>query len=667
MRQHVIIICLLAICAGGHISAHAEEPVESQVGLPTPALKVFDGVVVDDAEGNTFYRVANEDDEPVVRDVITMAGPKPGTTARSVLVFVRWFSPKGPGRVSIWAETQTGEGVERAELGSSSIANTVPNEHGWAMTEVRLDWPEDLAPSCVLGLSAELGTGADVGLGVAVQWEDELVRSPRGSDRPISVISYPRLPQSGSTAVAGPPIQERPHNMIFSGVYVHYDESVALYRIVNDKRELAVRDVVKMVGSPIKTDTKRATVHVRWFTPGTTGRLIIWAETETQTGVERHTLASEDITGPLPTIDGLGVFEVELNWPEGLESPSAVGFSVELSALADVGVAVLGLDLEPGSRHTRSVHPTPTRTFRKKPKPGELVDPVDLSHYGPYSVAIVSWQDFQGDESGSTRVFPPDERVPFARLVIENTSNEQAVFPLTVIDSPKLPSSTYIVLGQIAYRDVAGEAYLEMWNHFPSGEAYFTRTLADKGTMARLNGTGGWRTFTLPFKGQPGGPPPTKLEINLILPGRGVVEIGPMFLSDNTTAPALPPKVAAESVTVETPISETEDEDEYQPKLPDYFAGMLPFVVIILLGWALAFVFWLMRNRHPGLAVNGLRALVVCSAGLLVLAIVIKQVVIVAIVACALLVLVSGLFLYDALRRRSRQAELRKMSAMDRS
>jgi len=50
-----------------------------------------------------------------------------------------------------------------------------------------------------------------------------------------------------------------------------------------------------------------------------------------------------------------------------------------------------------------------------------------------------------------------------------------------VIDNPKLAHHTYAIVGRVKYENVKGTGYLEMWNTFPDGGAYFSRTLASGG------------------------------------------------------------------------------------------------------------------------------------------------------------------------------------------
>jgi hypothetical protein len=49
--------------------------------------------------------------------------------------------------------------------------------------------------------------------------------------------------------------------------------------------------------------------------------------------------------------------------------------------------------------------------------------------------------------------------------------------------------------------------------------------------MMKLQGSSGWRPFVLPFDAT-GAPAPTRLVLNVVLPGRGTVYLGPLELSD---------------------------------------------------------------------------------------------------------------------------------------
>ena len=67
-----------------------------------------------------------------------------------------------------------------------------------------------------------------------------------------------------------------------------------------------------------------------------------------------------------------------------------------------------------------------------------------------------------------------------------------------------------------------------MWTWY-GNERYFSRTLATAGPLQSLSGSADWRPFTLPFFGAEGRRP-TRIEVNLVLPGAGSVELGRLSL-----------------------------------------------------------------------------------------------------------------------------------------
>jgi hypothetical protein len=151
---------------------------------------------------------------------------------------------------------------------------------------------------------------------------------------------------------------------------------------------------------------------------------------------------------------------------------------------------------------------------------------------------VFKWEELQkqGRLSAGT-VLPPETGSQGHQLRIENgTSNPSSVTVLT-IDRPQITTPRYRLSGRVRYEDVQGTGYLELWNHFPGGGQYFSRTLADQGPMMKLHGTSGWRSFVLPFDAT-GAPPPTRLVMNVVLQGRGNVYLGSLELSEGTGADA---------------------------------------------------------------------------------------------------------------------------------
>jgi tRNA A-37 threonylcarbamoyl transferase component Bud32 len=121
-------------------------------------------------------------------------------------------------------------------------------------------------------------------------------------------------------------------------------------------------------------------------------------------------------------------------------------------------------------------------------------------------------------------------------LKIENTNAAPLQLSLFTIENPPITAMMYAVTGEIKYENVQGDGYLEMWNDFPSGK-YFSRTLGPGqfGPESKITGTSSWRSFLLPFN-RTGTNTPTRLEINIFLPGHGVVFLGPMKLVQNGSA-----------------------------------------------------------------------------------------------------------------------------------
>jgi len=119
-------------------------------------------------------------------------------------------------------------------------------------------------------------------------------------------------------------------------------------------------------------------------------------------------------------------------------------------------------------------------------------------------------------------------------LELRTTATGPTSFHLVTIDHPQIAGPRYVVSGEVRYQDVEGQGYLEMWTVFPDGQRFFSRTLAAQGPRAALHGESSWRRFELPFDISGASQAPSRLEINLMLPGRGAVWLGPMHLQRAT-------------------------------------------------------------------------------------------------------------------------------------
>lgn len=146
------------------------------------------------------------------------------------------------------------------------------------------------------------------------------------------------------------------------------------------------------------------------------------------------------------------------------------------------------------------------------------------------------WNDLQqqGKVSAGT-VLPPEVSAQFYRLQIQGSPSGPTRATVLTIEHPPIAGQRYVVQGQIRYEGIQGVGFLEMWNHFPGGGQYFSRTLGEGGPMMKLHGTSPWRPFALPFDATGAGQP-TRLVVNVVLEGRGVVYLGPMELTELTAA-----------------------------------------------------------------------------------------------------------------------------------
>ncbi len=150
---------------------------------------------------------------------------------------------------------------------------------------------------------------------------------------------------------------------------------------------------------------------------------------------------------------------------------------------------------------------------------------------GGETTATVEWSELAAKniEQGTVLV---DEKFGGVRL-IDNTEAEPLSVRIATFDDRLPQSHLFAIRGMVKYEDVAvGEVlgFLESWQYFAGGGQYFSRTLGTGGVMENLSGTSDWREFALPFRGSEESGHPQKIEVNLSLPARGRVWIGPLEL-----------------------------------------------------------------------------------------------------------------------------------------
>src|SRR5215471_9720075 len=146
-------------------------------------------------------------------------------------------------------------------------------------------------------------------------------------------------------------------------------------------------------------------------------------------------------------------------------------------------------------------------------------------------ISTFSWKELgdTGKLTAGTFTGAPDNA-----LKVENRGPGAMSATVLTIAKPKISTDFYAVTGEVRYDNVEADGFLEMWSHFGETAAYFSRTLGLAGPMAKLTGTSDWRAFTLPFNAKGASSRPSKLVVNVQLPGKGSVFLRNLKLVQST-------------------------------------------------------------------------------------------------------------------------------------
>lgn len=142
----------------------------------------------------------------------------------------------------------------------------------------------------------------------------------------------------------------------------------------------------------------------------------------------------------------------------------------------------------------------------------------------------LSWSTLQAERrpaAGTVR--PADAAAASPYLRIAHAEDAPTRVTVLTLDAPGVSGFPYALAGSVRYEGVRGQGYLEMWSAFPDGSRFFSRTLGS-GLLGPLQGTSDWRPFVLPLFANAGTPPPVGLTLNVVLAGRGTVDLGPLRL-----------------------------------------------------------------------------------------------------------------------------------------
>ena len=121
-------------------------------------------------------------------------------------------------------------------------------------------------------------------------------------------------------------------------------------------------------------------------------------------------------------------------------------------------------------------------------------------------------------------------------LQVAREGQEPVRVTLLTIEDPEVTLRAHGLRTLMRHRGVTKPAYLEMLTFFPDGRSYFTRTTASHGPLRCIEGTSDWRLVLLPFFRGNHLEDPSKIVLNLYTDGPGVVELGPVTLTQSSGA-----------------------------------------------------------------------------------------------------------------------------------
>ncbi len=149
---------------------------------------------------------------------------------------------------------------------------------------------------------------------------------------------------------------------------------------------------------------------------------------------------------------------------------------------------------------------------------------------GPKLIDEYSWQSLaKADQLLAGSIVLDDVVGPVLKVVKQG---DQQMTTVLEIENPPITSQFYRIEGRVRYEGVSQQSFLETWNHFPDGNAYFSRTLGMSGPMQSLSGNSAWRDFSLPFSFEGGSmaQPPSRVQFNVVLPKDGTVWLSDVSL-----------------------------------------------------------------------------------------------------------------------------------------
>ncbi|MDH3746042.1 MAG: hypothetical protein OES47_13165 [Acidobacteriota bacterium] len=150
--------------------------------------------------------------------------------------------------------------------------------------------------------------------------------------------------------------------------------------------------------------------------------------------------------------------------------------------------------------------------------------------FGERVLQRLDWSDHAAHDPGLSGGVVVPSGNDWKALRVSSDSAEGAVLPIARLTDLDLTEAQYALVGDVRHEEVEGTGYLEMWSVFADGSRYFSRTQAPAGPLQSFQGSSEWRAYTLPFYLGESPLRPDVIEVNVVLPARGTVELGPISL-----------------------------------------------------------------------------------------------------------------------------------------
>jgi hypothetical protein len=279
-------------------------------------------------------------------------------------------------------------------------------------------------------------------------------------------------------------------------------------------------------------------------------------------------------------------------------------------------------------------------------------------------VEKVTW-DAAPERAELEKPIAPGDTAPAVVKVVSD-SGEKTV-TLKIIKKPKITSRHYALMGEVKYKDVHGTGYLEMWNSFPNGGAFFSRTLGNGGPMGSISGSSEWRKFLLPFNSTEN-QFPDELTFNVVLGGKGTVWVREVKLVEYPQSATARATGAATQAGTRSGWGSGGAEDAWWGPRTGGWIGSIAGVLLGLWGAVVGALVPLGRGRRLISAsawMLGAFGFVVVTAGLVAVSHRQPYEVCYPLVLIGFITAILGTMATVVIKRRFEQNELRKMNALD--